>query len=286
MEDFRGRWALVTGAASGIGRAIAARLAGCGMGIVAVDCDASGAAELTATLAASGCPTQAVAADVADASAMEALALQLYKSGRGPAILVNNAGVDCGGPLLSKSLNDWRWVTGTNLWGVIHGIHYFAAHMHESGRRCAVVNVASMAGLLAPPYSGIYNATKHAIVALSETLAHELTVTDSKVSVHVVCPGFVKTNIFKSHRWRPGHLLNPQSQAAQSDAPVDFEKAIASGIEPARVADLLVEALVDRKFWVFTHPEYLPAVMRRTEAIVGQKLPDDPLRRLKDATRG
>jgi NAD(P)-dependent dehydrogenase (short-subunit alcohol dehydrogenase family) len=216
-----------------------------------------------------------VRTDVAQAADVEALARKTLSRFGAVHVVCNNAGV--GGdaaPAWEQTLDGWRWVVDVNLWGVIHGIRTFVPLLFEQRTQGHVVNTASMAGHLAMPILSPYHATKFAVVALSECLHHELTMSHAEIGVSVLCPGFVRTRIMTSDRNRPGPPPpdRPLSEAAQAVRSA-YEAMVESGLPPARVAGCVVEAIRNRQFWIFPHPELLPAIQARAEEIVAQRNP-------------
>ncbi|MCB1001607.1 MAG: SDR family NAD(P)-dependent oxidoreductase [Acidimicrobiales bacterium] len=259
MQELSGRVAVVTGGASGIGRAMAQRFVAAGMEVVIADVEE---APLAATAAELG--VHPVRTDVADAASVQALADEVVARFGAVHVLCNNAGVGGGGVMSSLTLNDWKWVIDVNLWGVVHGLQSFLPLLLANDDGGHVVNTASMAGLSAWPGIGPYNATKYAVVGISETLAVELA--DTRVGVSVLCPGVVNTNIFESQRNRPAALRNPQRNPGARAA--NSQVTSMSGIDPALVADQVHDAIVDGRFWILTHPELVEHVVRRTDSIV------------------
>lgn len=269
MDDVRGKVAVVTGGASGIGKAMATRFAAEGMQVVIADVEE---APLVATAAELG--VVGVRTDVTDADSVAALAAQVVDRFGTVHVLCNNAGVGGGGQIKDLTLKDWRWVIDVSLWGVIHGLHSFLPHLLANDDGGHVVNTASVAGLVAGPGIGPYNAAKYGVVAISETLAAELGAEDSNVGVSVLCPGFVRTNIFTSQRNRPEALRNERKKTAAREANAGIADALlAQGIDPAIVAGLVFDAIRTRRFWILTHPEYLPAVVERTARIEADTAP-------------
>ena len=250
----------MTGAASGIGRAVAERLAAERMRLVLADVEEGPLAEAERTLAAAGATVAAVPTDVTDGKAVEALRDRALEAFGAVHLIHNNAGVGAGGPLWTLTEDDWAWVLGVNLWGVIHGIRAFVPLLVDQGEG-HVVNTASMAGLLSAPMMGPYNASKHAVVAISETLRLDLQLAGSPVGVTVVCPGFVQTRIHESHRNRPGGTAVERPELAMA------AQLVAGGIPPAAVADRIAAAVVDGSFWVLTHPDMAGLVETRMQAI-------------------
>jgi NADP-dependent 3-hydroxy acid dehydrogenase YdfG len=254
MEQLSGKVAVITGGASGIGRAMAQRFRDDGMQVVIADVE-QGALDATA----SELGVHGVRTDVSDADSVEALAAAVIERYGAVHLLCNNAGVGGGGRIANQTLKDWEWVIGVNLWGVIHGLHSFLPHLLANPDGGHVVNTASMAGLAPFAGIGVYNGTKYAVVGISETLAIELEGT--AVGVSVLCPGVVNTNIFQSQRNRPEHLRNPvrNTEARAFNAGL----AVQVGIDASVVADKVSAAVRAGEFWIITHPELLDEVERR-----------------------
>ena len=268
MKELRDRVAVVTGAGSGIGRALAERFAAEGMRVVLADVDEARARETEALLAARGTRTLVVQTDVQQAAAVEALAARTLAAFGAVHIVCNNAGIaGVARPLWEQPLESWEQVLGINLWGVIHGMRTFVPIMLQQGTEGHIVNTASMAGLLSLPLLSPYHATKHAVVTISESLHMELAMTGAPVKVSVLCPGFVRTNIGAAS------LNDPRSEAeaAMMEA---FRRLIAEGLDPATVAERVVEAIRGEQFWIFSHPELVVAVQQRTDAIVARRNPE------------
>jgi NAD(P)-dependent dehydrogenase (short-subunit alcohol dehydrogenase family) len=276
MKEFKERVAVVTGGASGIGRAMADRFAAAGMKVVLADIEETALRQAEEEMRATGAQVLGVITDVAKAESVEALAKRTLDAFGGVHIVCNNAGVGGGfGPSWTQPLQNWEWGFGVNLWGVIHGIRTFVPIMLQQDMEGHIVNTASMAGLLSAPFMSIYDATKFAVVTISESLHLELAMQNAKVKVSVLCPGFVKTNIATSERNRPANLQTeiPQfSEAEQSFAAMMFA-GIASGMPPAEVAEKVFAAIQNEQFYIFPHPEFLPAVRARMEAILEQRNP-------------
>jgi NAD(P)-dependent dehydrogenase (short-subunit alcohol dehydrogenase family) len=280
MRDLKGRVAVVTGGASGIGRAMADRFAREGMKIVLADVEEKPLAAAREELAGRGVEVIAVITDVSKADAVDALARRTFEAFGGAHVLCNNAGIGTGGMSWELSHADWEWVLGVNLWGVIHGIRAFVPRMIAQGSG-HVVNTASIAGLLSAPGMGPYCASKHGVVAISECLHHDLSLAaGGVVKVSVVCPAWVKTNIADSSRNRPSWLPpRPGGGQSQAEQLMDglMRQAIAGGIPPAEVADQVLQAVVEERFWVLTHPKTSRAVEKRMQGILAGKSPEfDP----------
>ena len=278
MQQLADRVAWITGAASGIGLAIAHRLADERMKLVLVDIETGPLAEAEAALRAKGASVLALRVDVSKADEMAAAVAKARAEFGLVHVICNNAGVGGGGgPLWLVEESDWRWAIDVNLWGVIHGIRLLLPALVESGEEGHVISTASMAGLTSTPYLGPYTATKHAVVAISECLAKELEIAKSKVGVSVLCPGFVKTRIASSHRNRPdAKQAAPSAQATKLAGVLD--QLVETGIPAGRVAQDVVRAIKERKFYVITHPEMKPAIEHRMRQILDETQPGiDPL---------
>ena len=283
MKEFKGKVAVVTGGASGIGRAMAERFATEGMKIVLADVEEQALSQAVAELKSKGAEVAGIVTDVSDGKQVAALAEKTLATFGSVHIICNNAGVGGdGAPSWELEPETWQRVIGVNLWGVIHGIRAFVPIMLKQGTEGHVVNVASMAGLLTGPLLSPYYATKHAVVALSECLHYELAVSGAKVRASVLCPGFVSTNIMDSNRNRPDDLRvedRPKTpiQVAMEEA---FRKQVEAGIPPSQVANLVFEAIRDEKFYIFPHPDLLEAYGEYSEVVRGKRNPVLNLERL------
>lgn len=271
MKELRHRVAVVTGAASGIGLAMAERFAAEHMSVVLADIEAEPLAAAAAKIAAMGVDVLAQRVDVSDADAVEALAVAAYERFGAVHVLCNNAGVGGGGHQATLSVAEWDWVLGVNLHGVVHGIASFLPRMMASGEEGHIVNTASMAGHLAFGGMGPYNASKYAVVGLSESLFHELAGT--AVGVSVLCPGWVNTKIGESGRNRPAGV--PERMARPEDvARAEYITAVlAAGLSPAEIASMVHDAVVTDRFWIFSHPEMLGGVRQRADEIMAGRNP-------------
>lgn len=283
MKRFSGRVAVITGAASGLGREFANLAAGLGMRLVLADIDAGQLAQAAGELQADGTEVLAMVCDVRKAAHVEELADAAMARFHAVHLLFNNAGVGAGGLIWENSVADWEWVLGVNLWGVIHGVRVFTPLMlacagRDPGYEGHIVNTASMAGLLNAPAMGAYNVSKHAVVALSETLYHDLRLVDAQVGASVLCPYFVPTGIDRSQRHRPEELKDGAApSASQQVAQALVSKAVASGkVSASEVAQLTFEAIREGRFYVYSHPQALGAVAARMDAIVHARAPSDP----------
>ncbi|NIV39632.1 MAG: SDR family NAD(P)-dependent oxidoreductase, partial [Anaerolineae bacterium] len=181
----------------------------------------------------------------------------------------NNAGVAAGGPVWDCTLADWQWTMGVNLWGVIYGLQVFLPIMYAQDTECHIVNNSSIAGLLPYHPSAPYQVTKHAVVALSENLHHSLAQRNTKIGVSVLCPGWVKTRILDSQRNRPPELQNAPSSEPPSPEYLairkQFTDAVEAGMSPKEVADQVVRAIRDERFWILTHSDYDADIRKRIE---------------------
>lgn len=275
MRELENKVAVITGAASGIGFGLAQKAAAEGMKVVAADIEETALAAAAQQLRAMGAEVVAVRTDVAQLAEIEALKVRAYDAFGAVHLVCNNAGVSVGGALWEMTEEDWTWILGVNLMSVIHATRVFVPAMIAGGEDGHIVNTASMAGLLAGPFMGAYNATKHAVVAISETLFHELRVTGSKIGVSVLCPGWVNTKIADAERNRPGHLANTAETARQGGAEVEqmIRNFLATGMQPLEVAEEVFRAIRDRQFWILTHKEWGSLVTNRFEGAAAGRDP-------------
>jgi NAD(P)-dependent dehydrogenase (short-subunit alcohol dehydrogenase family) len=278
MRDFAGKVAVITGAGSGFGREFARRGAAAGMKLVLADIQAEPLAAIADELRAQGAEVRSLVVDVADSAQVEQLAALAYAEFGAVHLLFNNAGVASGGLIWENSERDWQWVLGVNLWGVIHGVRHFVPRMLAAGDEGHVVNTASVAGFLSPPLMGIYNVGKHAVVALTETLYHDLRTVQAKIGVSLLAPAYVPTGIAQSQRARPAHLASEAAPtASQRLAQAASEKAVESGrLSAAEVARMTFEAIRDDRFYILTHPAILPTIELRAADILALRNPSDP----------
>jgi NAD(P)-dependent dehydrogenase (short-subunit alcohol dehydrogenase family) len=279
MKTFKDRVAVITGAASGIGRAIASRCAREGMRVVLADVEASALAQAQAELQEAGADVLAVLTDVSRASDVKDLAQKTLDAYGAVHLLCNNAGVGAGSTAWESTINDWRWVIGVNLWGVLHGIRTFLPIMLDQGVEGHVVNTASVAGLISYTHDAAYHATKHAIVALSEKLYYDLALRGAQVGISVLCPGLVNTRIIDGARNRPPELQNERAAIEVTPEMVAAyeaqRQAIEAGMSPDQVADQTFQAIEDGRFYILTHPELTPLIEARMRAIIDGQNPVD-----------
>jgi NAD(P)-dependent dehydrogenase (short-subunit alcohol dehydrogenase family) len=274
MKSFKGKVAVVTGAASGIGRALAERSVQEGMKVVLADVEADALAETEASVRAAGATVLAVRTDVSKAKDVETLAEKAREAFGAVHLLCNNAGVATEAPIWESTVAEWDWVVGVNLWGVIHGVRVFVPIMLAQDTECHIVNTASMSGLISVPSFGVYNVTKHGVVTLSETLYQELAERRAKIRVSVLCPGIVSTRILESARNRPGHLATTDPAAAPSGPRWEaLRQLVPTGMPPEQVADAVFAALRKDQFYILTHPEGKEAIRTRMEDILQERNP-------------
>jgi NADP-dependent 3-hydroxy acid dehydrogenase YdfG len=269
MPGYQGKVAVVTGAASGIGYAVAARAAAEGMTVVLADIDAPRLQEAARSLRAGGADARAMVADVSDRDSVTDLARRVAREAGDTWLLVNNAGVYLSAPFTEMPAADWEFVLGVNLWGVVHCLQAFLPGMLErdSGH---VVNTSSIDGLVTVRNATSYVAAKHAVTALSETLYRELEGAGSSVGISVLCPAAVATDILNSGRHRPARLGPAAPLAAREYPPLD------EVMQPEQAADVMFAGVRERRFWILTHPEQgAPAIRARAEAIIAGRNPDD-----------
>jgi len=283
MKTFKGRTAVITGAASGFGLEASRIAAGLGMNIVMADVQQDALDRAVAEIGALGVAVLPFRLDVSKAAEVEALGAATLERFGAPHFVFNNAGVGAGGLIWETTLNDWEWVVGVNLMGVAHGIRVFtpmmlAAAAKDSGYEGHIVNTASMAGLLNPPCSSVYNATKAAVIAISETLYHDLRLVTDQVGASVLCPFFVPTGIVQSDRNRPAEMRDGgKPTKSQIIGRAMTEKAVSSGkLTAAQVAQFVFDAMAQGQFYIYSHPKSLASVQVRLEDIMTPRNPSDP----------
>lgn len=280
MKEFRGKVAVVTGAASGIGRAIAGESAVEGMKVVLADINREGLAKAEEELKASGAEVVAVPTDVSKAGDVEALARRTLEEFGGVHLLVNNAAVYTTGALWENTVSDWGWVLGVNLWGVIHGVRTFVPIMLEQDAEAHIVNVSSMTGLTRSTSIGTYTVSKHGIVALSETLFYELAERNPKVKVSVLCPGRVNTPVASAARKRfeeTRGVSGEREMGPEDEALIEHLAGIfKTGMDPQEVAGKVFDAIREDKFYILTDPDQKVRVKRRMEGILEERNPTLP----------
>ena len=274
MENLVGKVAVVTGAGSGIGRALAERFVAEGMKVVLADIDEVRLRMVESELTEGGGDVLPVVVDTAMEESVQSLAQRTLEHYGAAHVICNNAGVIGTGDPWTGPISVWDWVIGINLYGVIHGVRAFLPILQEQGEG-HIVNTASMAGLLAMPGAGPYNVTKHGVVALSEGLYLELKGTQSPVSVSVLCPGFVRTELMDKMTWadRLGSQPAPTSNPVGQFMDQMLREGVENGISPADVAGQVVAAIKAQQFWILTHPDYGEAAVDRFKRAVAQENP-------------
>ena len=281
MKELANRVAWITGAASGIGLALAHRLAAEKMKLVLVDIEEGPLREAEAALRAAGATTLALTADVGNGASMDAAAKRALEQFGVVHLIINNAGVGGGGgPMWKLTEADWKWALDVNLWGVLHAIRLLVPPLLASGEEGHVLSTASIAGLTSTPFMGPYTASKHAVVAVSECLSKELELANAKVGVSVLCPGFVKTKIASSHRNRPAELASTGSDTSSDGKKIGtmLQQLVNGGISPETIANACVDAIRAPRFYVLTHPEMKPQIEYRMRQILDEQQPGiDPM---------
>lgn len=283
MKNFQDKVAVITGGAGGLGKEFALTAARLGMKVVIADINQQMMRETKAELEDSGAHVHAFQCDVRDETEVRQLADSVVKEFGTVNLLFNNAGVGCGGFVWENTLADWEWVMGVNLYGVVNCIRAFTPYMLDLQKKDKafqghIVNTASMAGLVNAPLLGIYNVSKHAVVALSESLYHDLKMVGAPVHVSVLCPYFVPTGISQSEKNRPSSLQNKEAlTVSQNASHVLIEKAVKSGsVSAAQVAKITFDAIRDEQFYIFTHPESVSSIEQRTELMRSYSSPYNP----------
>jgi NAD(P)-dependent dehydrogenase (short-subunit alcohol dehydrogenase family) len=267
VELSKGKIAVVTGAASGIGLALSHRFAAAGLNVVMADIEEEPLAGAAAAIRDRGVEALEVITDVSKPEQVEALrdaALDLFGAAH---VVCNNAGVASRADPWAGPLSTWEWVFGVNLWGVVHGVRAFLPLLVEQGDG-HIVNTASIAGLI-PGFGAIYDATKHAVVAISEDLWRDMTLIPMGVGVSCLCPGWVNTRIIEATRnWSPELGELPPDDPLRAPLIKYAERALAEGMTPAAVADAVADAVAANRFWVFPHPEFVEFAGARYATIV------------------
>ena len=274
----RTRWPSSPAAPSGIGLAIARRCASEGMRLVLADVDREALDASTAELTGEGTQAVGVVTDVTDPASMDALLAASLEAHGAVHLVCLNAGVAFGGPAWEIPLDAWRWVLEVNLFGIINGIHTFVPHLMAQGEG-HVVTTASVAGLVSAPGISPYNASKHAAVTITETLLQDLRMAGSPIGVSVLCPAFVRTRIHEAERNAPAGVASAMTTAsdAVTGAWSVFGMLVEAGIPAEDVADAVVQAVREDRFYILTHPESLDWIRARFETILGGGDPTSPV---------
>jgi NAD(P)-dependent dehydrogenase (short-subunit alcohol dehydrogenase family) len=273
VKDLAGKVAVVTGAASGIGRALANAFAAEGMRVVLADVEPGALDDAAHAVAKTAPAAIAVRTDVSKAADVDALAVAAERAFGGTQVVCNNAGVALSGLSWQHTLADWEWVLGVNLWGVIHGVRTFVPRLLAAKMEAHVVNTGSISGLLSAPGMAVYGASKHGVVTISESLHYELRMLRAPIGVSVLCPGRVATNIMDADRNRPAHLADPAQSSADADRRAAAKARLAAGMAPDRVAACVVDAIRANRFWVLSHPEWKHYVRIRLADVLEDRNP-------------
>jgi len=282
MKTFAGRTAVITGAGSGFGLEVSRAAAARRMKVVMADVQQDALDRAAAEIRALGAEVLAQRVDVAHAAEVEALGEATRERFGAPHFVFNNAGVGAGGLIWENTAADWAWVLGVNVMGVAHGLRVFTPLMLEAASMDPsyeghIVNTASMAGLVNPPNMGVYNASKHAVVSISETLYHDLNLVTDQIGASVLCPFFVPTAIGESQRNRPQALAAGEPTRSQLIGRAMNDRAVGSGkVSAVDVARFVFEAIEERRFYIYSHPKALSSVQTRLEDVVQARNPSDP----------
>jgi NAD(P)-dependent dehydrogenase (short-subunit alcohol dehydrogenase family) len=276
MKLEAGKIAVVTGAASGIGFALADRFATAGMHVVLADVDEAGLAAAADRIGAHGVDTLTQRTDVSDEASVQALAAAAVQRFGTVHVVCNNAGVMSTADAWFGPISAWTWLLGVNLWGVIHGVRAFLPMMVAQGEG-HIVNTASIAGLL-PGFGAAYDATKHAVVAITDDLYTSMKQAGMPIGVSVLCPGWVRTNILDAERNWPGELGEQPPAALGADIVMGHvRRVIDEGMPPAAVADLVADAVETDRFWVLPHPDFVDLAVKRWHDIAEGVNPRPPV---------
>ncbi len=278
MQNFQTKVAVVTGAASGIGKAMAQRFAAEGMRLALADIEPEPLSQFADELRRAGTQVIFERVDVSKPADLERLAARTYQEFGAAELLCNNAGIlPPGAPVWKEPLSNWRWTLDVNFFGVLHGVQAFLPRMLEANREAHIVNTASLAGLTTRPLMSAYNVSKHAVVALSECLYAELQLTTDKIHVSVLCPAFSKTRLANSGRNRPEGV--PADPAASFGFYEALKRIVEEGTPPEQIADAVFEAIRKNQFWILTHPQLDQGIRDRFESMLARANP--PVRDLR-----
>jgi len=273
MQDFAGKVAVITGAASGIGKALTEKCIAEGMHVVMADIEEAAleqaASELQATTNNQVLP---IVANVAIETELRKVRDETVENLGGVHLLFNNAGVGGGGNSWNATQKDWDWVFGVNLWSVIYGLRVFVPQMIEQNTPCHIVNTASIAGIIGGSTNALYSVTKHGVVALTENLSVDLKAESTKIGCSVLCPGFVNTNIINSGRNRPADLANdeeprpltPEDQQRMAA----FQEILRQGMQPSQTADIVFDAIRGNRLYILTHDQFDEMIRVRAENMI------------------
>ncbi len=270
MREFEGKTAVVTGAASGIGRGLVDLFAEAGMNVVLADVEEKVLASAVAELEAQGHSVIGVGVDTRSRESVEQLAQRSFDAFEKVHILVNNAGVvslgEGGRGVWEIADEDWEWVVGVNFYGVLYGLQAFVPHMLAHGEEVHFVNTASLAGLL--PGGGPYGVSKHGVLALSEGLHRNLKERGAAIGASVLCPGFVNTHIFEAERNRPKELEVADPEERDEAAVAIATAMLQQGKEPSEIAAIVLESIQNDHFYILPHPAWDDIVLKRVEHVL------------------
>ncbi len=275
MKNLNGKVAVITGGAEGIGRALAVMAANQGMKLVLADIDAARLDATVAEFTAQGIEAIGVHTDVSKADQVDHLADVAFERFNNVHLLCNNAGVACAKPVWETTPGDWEWVVGVNLYGVANGLRSFIPRMLAKEEEGHIVNTASIAGLISSPSLAAYNATKHAVVTITEGLHHDLKLRNAKIKASVLCPAWVKTRISVSERNRTsGDAFDPTKlDPVTLRIGGAIQQSVADGIAAEKVARDVFEAIDSERFYILTHPDSAAAVRIRMDDILDNRTP-------------
>jgi len=276
MKDLNGKVAVITGGASGLGKAFAEKFGSAGMKLALADVEVPVLEETVANLRSTGVDVIGIPCDVSDAESVKNFSDSVFSEFGAAHLLCLNAGVAATGPIVESSLEEWKWVLGVNLYGIIHGLDAFLPQLVQQNEG-HVVMTASIAGHTSFANMASYNASKHATVTIAETLFAEMKEAKLDVGVSCLCPGFVATNIFTSDRNKPEEvqtaLAEPPSEEEVTQREAALEWLRANALQPGFVADLVHDAVVEKKFWIFTEESHTHAVKARHSEIQERRDP-------------
>jgi NAD(P)-dependent dehydrogenase (short-subunit alcohol dehydrogenase family) len=280
MKTFKDRVAVITGGGSGLGRALAERFAREEMKLVLADIDEAALESASTDLRARGAQMVTQRTDVSSGADVEQLARAALDSFGAVHIVCNNAGVAPMGLAWESTEADWRWVLGVNVWGVIHGVRVFTPILLRQADEGHIVNTASVAGLISPPGMGAYSVSKHAVVALTESLYHDLAARTTKVKCSILCPAYFPSGIADSERSRPTELAREVAKTDEQRAlEANLKKAVESGkLTAGDIANAVFESVRDERFYILPHPRIKPAIEARMRDILDESSPRDPLK--------
>lgn len=273
MEQFEGKTAVVTGAASGVGRALAERFVDAKMRVVLADVEVAPLRAAEEALLERGGDVLAVETDVRKLESIQELHQRTLNEYGEVHVLCNNAGIGTTGLIWEQSNEDWEWALGVNLWGPIHAVRTFLPGMIAHGDEGHIVNTASLNGLFAMPFQGAYAVSKFGLIGLSETLFHDLKAMGARIGVSVLCPGFINTRILDSARNRPAEYGPPPAPDPDDPALQALREMMAAGMAPAAVAEGVFNAIRADQLYVLSHPELDHLILERTEAILARRNP-------------